>query len=101
MNSNFEGLKKLQKNMKELGEQQSIAIPELFPPSFIENCSRFKDVQELFNLSGFKIDSIEDFSAIPDEDWDRYIRENTSYPSWIEMQKAGATAWTKKKLGLG
>ena len=102
MKSSFDGLKNLQKGLKELGNQgsQSVPLTELMPSNFVSSCSRFKDLQELFDSSGFKIDSAEDFKAIPDSDWDEYIQKNTTYSSWAEMQKAAVASWTKGKLGL-
>jgi hypothetical protein len=102
MKSSFDGLKKLQEKMKDLGDEgkQSVPLPELMSPEFMSRCSKFGSIQELFDSSGFKIDSAADFAAIPDEQWDNYIRTNTAYPSWMEMQKAAVADWTKRKLGL-
>jgi hypothetical protein len=75
-------------------------LTELLSPSFIRSCSSFKDAQELFDKSGFKIDNKADFAAIPDAAWDKYISGKTKYKSWAEMLQAASLAWTKRKLGL-
>tara|TARA_R100000353_G_scaffold166904_1_gene128671 strand:+ start:1077 stop:1241 length:165 start_codon:yes stop_codon:yes gene_type:complete len=54
----------------------------------------------LFEASGFKVESKEDFESIPDDEWEAFITQNTSFDSWLEMQKAAMAAYTKKKLGL-
>ena len=50
--------------------------------------------------SGFKVESQEDFEAIPDDVWDEFIRNNTSFASWKEMLQAAGAAWAKAKLDL-
>jgi len=55
---------------------------------------------EMFERSGFKVESQEDFAAIPDEAWDDFICTNTSYFNWREMLQAAGAAWAKMKLEL-
>ncbi|MGD6896117.1 hypothetical protein [Bacillus infantis] len=93
-------LKKLQQNAKELEGKQNIPLPELFPDSFMANNTRFSSIQEMFDKSPFKVESEEDFAAIPDAEWDKYVVENTNFSSWENMQEAGVKEWTAKKLGL-
>jgi hypothetical protein len=54
----------------------------------------------MFERSGFKVESQEDFAAIPDEPWDDFIRSNTSFFNWREMLQAAGAAWAKSKLDL-
>jgi len=102
MKSSFDGLKKFQQNLKDLGDQgkQGVPLTELMSPAFVASCSKFGSLQELFDSSGFKVESPEDFAAIPDQEWDSYIQANTTYSSWLEMQQAAVGDWTKRKLGL-
>ena len=90
----------LAENAKNLDGQHSIPVVELLSSSFVAACSRFQSAEELFNASSFKIESPEDFQAIPDHEWDVFIKENTNYQNWSEMLQAAAAIWTKKKLGL-
>lgn len=94
-------LKDLSRRAQELHGQHSVLFSELMSPEFISNCSRFSSLEELFSASNFKIESMEDFKAIPDEEWDTFIRNNTSYSSWEEMQHDAAKIWTANQLGLG
>ena len=90
----------LAENAKRLDGQHSIPVTELLSSSFVAACSKFQSAEELFNASGFKIESPEDFKAIPDFEWDAFIKENTHYSNWSDMLQAAAAIWTKKKLGL-
>jgi hypothetical protein len=90
----------LSRRASELDGQHEIALPDLLTSEFIGKCSRFSSVDELFQASGYKFESLEDFKAIPDAEWDAYIAGNTSYSSWREMLDESVKQWTIKRLGL-
>src|SRR4051812_48234134 len=101
------GLEQLQKTLNDLKNkiesisgEQSVPISELLTPNFLATCSTFASVDEMFERSGFKVESQEDFAAIPDDPWDEFIRSNTSFLSWREMLQAAGAAWAKNKLNL-
>jgi len=88
----IKGLQELSDKLKNLGEQakqldgnHEVPISELLTPTFLSNCSRFTTVEELFAASGFKIESTEDFKAIPEDQWDAFIKSNTFFGNWKEM----------------
>ena len=101
MSSNFKGLEKLQKNMNELSEQLEIKLTELMNPSFVSSCSKFGSIEDLFDASGFSIESPEDFAAIPDDEWEEFIVGNTSFSSWNEMQHKAMEQYAKQQLHKG
>ncbi len=101
------GLDELQRKFSDLERRASkmhgsheIPMSELLSPSFLRGCSRFSSLDEMFVTSGFKVESQEDFSAIPDNEWDTFIRGNTSFGNWQKMLHAASVAWTQKELGL-
>ncbi|WP_419419469.1 hypothetical protein ACNVED_13280 [Legionella sp. D16C41] len=87
----------LRAKYKEL-DNKIIPIDELFPDSFIQQHTTALSLSEFFKQSGFIINSKEDFLAIPDDKWEKYITENTKFESWIEMQRVAQEAWLKKWL---
>lgn len=93
-------LQDLSNRAQNLHGQHNIPLSELMPQAFISSCSRFTSLDELFGASGFEIDSAEDFEAIPDDEWDAFISENTSFNTWEQMQQSAVIAWTQKQLGL-
>lgn len=99
--SNTNGLKKLSNNLEELGNKKSISLPELMPADFISKYSQYENVEKLFEHSGFNIESQDDFSAIPDDEWGEFISKNTSFTSWEEMQKKAVEEFTRKQLFKG
>lgn len=94
-------LKQLQENLETISETTQVTLVELMPPQFISDCSRFTSLEAFFEASGFKIDSPEDFAAIPDNEWDIFIKENTTYENWSEMQEAAAAGYFKSALSKG
>ncbi len=93
-------LEDLSRRAQELHGNHNVPLSELMPPEFISNCSQFTSLEAMFTASNFKIESIEDFKAIPDDEWDAFIVDNTSYSSWEEMQQDAMKAWVGKQLGL-
>lgn len=91
-------LEKLQKNLKEMDGTQEVKLTDLMNESFISTCSKFSSIEELIDASGYKVESKEDFEAIPDDEWDDFIKNNTTYENWLEMQKSAGTEFAKAQL---
>jgi len=75
-----------------------VHLGDLLTPEFISRHSSFAAEDEMFEASGFVIQSAEDFAAISDEDWDRFIRMNTSFDSWMAMLQAAQFEWHIRHL---
>ena len=90
----------LARRAKTLDGQHSIPLNELLTPYFISRHTHFNNADELFEASGFKVESQDDFAAIPDAEWDEFIRSISSFPNWQEMLEAAVKEWTTKKLGF-
>mgnify|MGYP000601476860 CR=1 FL=1 len=97
-NGNFD---KLRKNMTNLGSKTEVKFSELFSEDFMANCSSYSSIDEMFKAFGFRIETKEDFKEIPDAEWEVFIKENTNFDSWQEMQKSAFTIYTKKQLRKG
>lgn len=93
-------LDELAKKAKELDKNQEAKLGDLLTPQFISANSNFQNLEELFEASSYKIESKEDFEAIPDQEWDDFISNNTELSSWEAMQKEAVVAYTKGQLGL-
>jgi hypothetical protein len=67
------GLDEFQRKLNDMAPQaeslsgnHSVPVPDLLTPDFLRRCSRFQSAEEMFEASGFKVESAEDFAAIPD-----------------------------------
>ena len=98
---NMKGLNKLKKNLEDLHGQHKVGLSETLTSEFLTECSGFSDLNQLFNASGFKIESPEDFKAIPDNEWEEFIVSNTRFESWQAMQEAALDKYMKSKILKG
>jgi hypothetical protein len=107
MNSEIKGMEELQNNLDNLAKRaeqlhgsHDIPLRELLTPSFMAACSRFAAIDEMLDASGFKIESADDFKAIPESERNAFVKNNTSFDGWQDMLRAAVAEWSKKKLGL-
>lgn len=103
----IEGLDELQSKLDDLSKkaekldgQHNVPVSELLTDSFVAQHTSFSSVDEMFKASGFKVETQEDFAAIPDIEWDNYIRSVSNFDGWQSMLDAGVQEWAKRKLGL-
>jgi hypothetical protein len=93
-------LKKLADDVGKRDDQRQFIIPNYLTKSFLEKHTRVADAQELLDKSGFKIDSVASFKAIPDGQWDQYISSVSDFASWEEMLSAARGEDAKHKMGF-
>ena len=102
------GFDKVQRRLDEMakraaeldGKQQEVSLSELLNDEFIAEHSSFASFDELLASSPFKVETKEDFEAIPDAEWDTYIAANTSFESWEEMQQQAAGEYLLRQIGV-
>jgi hypothetical protein len=92
-------LRDLQRRAERLDGQQ-VPLAELFSDEFMLRNTEFSSIDELFEASGYKVETEEDFACIPDDEWDVFISERTRFVSWDEMKDAAALEWAKRRLEL-
>ncbi|BBU68741.1 hypothetical protein [Fluviibacter phosphoraccumulans] len=85
---------------EELEGTQTVLMTELLSPEFVSSHTKFVNAEEMFEASGFKIESQDDFAAIPDAEWDEFIRSISSFSDWQSMLSEAGSAWAAKKLGI-
>ena len=91
---------KLAENAQQLDGHHEIPLSELFPAEFMTQYTDHVSFDEMLKASPFKIESAEDFKAVPDAEWDAYVMRTTRFADWLEMQKTGAADWAKHRLGF-
>ena len=91
MDFRIDGMQHVQKKLddlsgriKQLEGSHNVPMSEVLTPEFISGCSKFYSLAELLSGSGFTIESQEDFKAIPDDEWDSFIKY---YPAPYEQVK--------------
>jgi len=73
-----------------------VTLDQLLTSSFMEKHTGYKD------LDSFAADSDIDFTdpkeAVESEEWDSYVRKNSSFSGWEEMFAAAGQSYMKEKL---
>ena len=101
------GLKEFQKKLEDLerkanalhGEHE-VPFTKLFNASFMQRYTNYATMEALIEAGGFKVETTDDFKAIPDQEWDEHIAKTTRFANWQEMMEQASAEWAKKQLGL-
>lgn len=93
-------LKKMQQAAQELEGKNTVSFDELFTDEFMKKHSTFSSLDEMLDKSTFTVNSKEDFAAIPDEEWDTYVKTTTDFSSWEDMMSEAQGEYVASKLNL-
>ncbi len=93
-------LKKMERAAKELEKGNSVSFDVLFNQSFMSKYTQFNSFEEFLSAGNFKVESQEDFEAIPDEDMDIHVSKTTQFNSWEEMLNTATSEYVAKRLGF-
>lgn len=93
-------LNDLSKRAESLEGEHNVPFSVLFSEAFVRQYTSCVSVQDLFDKSGFTIENQEDFSWIPDDEWDVYIQSVTRFADWKSMMDAAAKVYVRKKFGF-
>lgn len=91
----------LRRNAQRLHGEHELKFTELFPDEFMLRNTEFPTISALIEASGFKVESKDDFTAIPEAEWDEHIRTHTRFSSWSEMMKVAGEEWVMRQMNLG
>lgn len=103
--SEFEkGIERFQQKLQKLTDRaqeldgQRVRFEELFTPGFMERHTRHASFEEMISAGGFKVETAEDFLAIPGADWDKHVADTTEFADWSEMQARAGAEWAARAL---
>ena len=101
----IKGLDALQKRLNEIGNNakkldgsHDVPMSELLPDSFIAKNTDFNTFEEFASAPIFQ--QYESFEAIPDAEFDQFIKQHSRFENWKEMQIQASKDYTVKKLGF-
>ena len=93
-------LNRLSQNAKELDGTNQVPLVELFNPSFMHKYTEFDSFEDMLEQSQWTVETQEDLEAIPEDRFDRYVREHTQFPDSEEMMGVAAEQWTADQMSL-
>ena len=91
-------IERAQDRKKRAHEPLETSVPTLLIDSFVARHTKFSSAQEMIDESGFEVQSVEDFQAVPGEQWDVFIRNSSEFDSWYEMLQAIVAEYSKREL---
>lgn len=69
-------IKEEQHRLERIPAEQEIPISELFPTEFLARYTQFGSLEEMFEASGFVVETAEDFDRVRGAEWDDFIRDH-------------------------
>lgn len=93
-------LKEITKAAKELDGTHQVPIDELFDNRFMRKYTKFSSFSDFLEAGGWNVNSQEDFDAIPDYEFNAYIKKVTNFDDLNDMQAKAVEAYATKKLGF-
>ena len=89
-------LSKIENNVSNLSKTDNLSFDELFTSDFMSKHTNCKSFDEFLSASGFT----QSFEDIPDDDWDSYVSQHSSFTSWEEMMDTAVEQYVSIKLGF-
>lgn len=62
------------------------------------SATEFESFETLLEASQWEVEDQEDFEAIPEDDFDTYLNENTDFPSWEVMFQTAAKRFFERQF---
>lgn len=88
------------RNLERMKGTRNVIFDELFNVKFMTMHTEFVTIDDMFDATGFKIESDEDFDNIPENELDKFICAHTQFSSWKEMLGKAGEEYMLRELGL-
>lgn len=86
--------KKTDESKQQLG---MVSFNDLFTPAFMASYTQFANFSELLVVGKFKVNSLEDFMALLNKEFDEFIKKNSKFKNWDEMQSTAVADYFKRQ----
>lgn len=98
-----EKLRRLKENAEALDGTQSVSLPELMPPSFIDEHTEYADLGAFMDASGLfdGADTAKAAETLKTPEWDAWVKSKTRFDSWSAMVKTAGVEHVKRQLFKG
>ena len=98
-NNNKSDLDRLTENLEKKAEKplNMVSFIDLFTPTFMSTYTQFANFGELLVGGKYKVNSLEEFLALLNEDFDKFIKKTTKFKSWEEMQSTAVADYYKRQ----
>lgn len=76
---------------------EKLPLDQLLSSSFLEKFTSFSSIQDFLKSGGFSASSAEDIKALPKDQLDEHVNQNTSFSSLKDMLLKAVEYYTHKK----
>lgn len=102
MSDNKSDLDRLTESLEKNAEKRNqslglVSFTDLFTPDFMSKYTQFANFSELLIVGKYNVSRFEDFLALLNEDFDKFIEKNTKFKSWEEMQSTAVAEYFKRQ----
>ncbi|MCJ0225778.1 hypothetical protein JY758_19685 [Clostridioides difficile] len=101
-NVDIKNLKRFQKKIEKIEQNSKSEFDKIrtiiLNKKFMNQHTNFDSFDELLTFGGYIVNSEEDFLAIPDNEFDSFIFENTDFPNWQTMLDTAYSKYLKSCL---
>ncbi|EGT3685956.1 TPA: hypothetical protein SHW33_002081 [Clostridioides difficile] len=101
-NVDIKNLKRFQKKIEKIEQNSKSEFDKIrtiiLNKKFMNQHTNFDSFDELLTFGGYIVNSEEDFLAIPDNEFDSFIVENTDFPNWQTMLDTAYSKYLKSCL---
>lgn len=91
-------LKKVQENLKNVEGTRNYTMKELFNDDFMSQHTKYSNISDFLEASGFDFSSQEAFRNVDESRLDKYISENSDFSSWEEMKSVAGKIIIEKQI---
>ncbi|EMJ90312.1 hypothetical protein [Leptospira meyeri] len=91
-------LKKLQKNITEIGGSHRVSFSDLFNQDFMQKNTEFSSIDEMFSTGKLNVSNQEEFEAISAEVLNSLVQRTTNFANWDAMKQMAANEYGQKLL---
>jgi len=72
-----------------------VSFKDLFTPAFMTTYTNFANFTELLTVGKYNVNSLDEFMALLDKEFDKFINKTTKFKSWEEMQSTAVADYMK------
>jgi len=98
--NNKSDLERLTESLEKKQSQKPLGLvsfTDLFTPTFMSTYTQFANFGELLVVGKYKVNSLEEFMALLNEEFDKFIDKTTKFKTWEEMQSTAVSEYFKRQ----
>ncbi|PRY20634.1 hypothetical protein CLV78_1127 [Aliiruegeria haliotis] len=94
----YNNIDRIMANAQRFRAEGSVSLDHLLDDDFMAKHSRLPSLAEMFALAGEAEVSEQALARIPDDLWDRIVRETSDFATWPEMFSAASQDLVRRRL---